>query len=60
MSAVNRNQQAPLFAADLIGPFAGIVLNRPVETILTYHVPERLRESLQVGAAGPRSAGTWQ
>jgi primosomal protein N' (replication factor Y) len=50
MSAVNRKQQAPLFAADMIGPFAGIVLNRPVETILTYHVPENLRESLQVGA----------
>lgn len=55
MSAVNREverRQADLFGASSedTGPFAGVVLNRPVDQVWTYRVPERLRASIQLGA----------
>ena len=44
MSVVNRQKarQAALFAAEAEGPFAGIVLNRPVDTVLTYRITRPL------------------
>ena len=32
------------------GPFAGVVLNRPVETVLTYRVPARFRATIRPGS----------
>src|SRR5229473_744884 len=49
MRVVNGNRQATLFATEVDGPFAGVVLNRPVDTVLTYRVPSRLRGRLQAG-----------
>jgi primosomal protein N' (replication factor Y) len=36
----------PTFAE---GPFAGVVFNRPIEQVLTYHVPSRLERIVQPG-----------
>src|SRR5262245_15590309 len=51
MSVVNRQKarQAALFAAEAEGPFAGVVLNRPVDTVLTYRIPKRLAPALKPG-----------
>src|SRR3954469_9266358 len=49
MSAVNGKHQGALFAVERDGPFAGVVLNRPLDTVLTYRVPPRLREKLRPG-----------
>src|SRR5712691_7395826 len=49
MSVVNGERQAALFAAEAEGPFAGVVLNRPVDTVLTYRVPARLASKLRPG-----------
>src|SRR4051812_49080458 len=49
MSIVNGKRQAALYATETDGPFAGVVLNRPVESILTYRVPSRLQGKLQAG-----------
>ncbi len=50
MSAVNGNRQAGLFAAEAEGPFAGVVLNRPVDQVFTYRVPARLAGRLAIGS----------
>src|SRR5437764_9670244 len=50
MSVVNRKRQAALFAGEAEGPFAGVVLNRPLETVLTYRIPQRLAGKLVPGA----------
>lgn len=51
MSAVNRkgSRQAGLFAGEPDGPFAGVVLNRPVDAVWTYRIPARLVERLHPG-----------
>src|SRR3954447_10648442 len=51
MSAVNRkaSRQAEMFDPGAEGPFAGVVLNRPLDTVLTYRVPERLAAKLKPG-----------
>lgn len=55
MSAVNGkdpgHHQAALFAtgSKTDGPFAGVVLNRPVDQVFTYRVPTRLAEKLRAG-----------
>jgi primosomal protein N' (replication factor Y) len=43
-------QQAVLFPVDDVGPVAGVVLNRPVEQVWTYRVPEALRSRVRPGA----------
>ena len=52
MSAVNREdkRQAALFATEAGGSFVGVVLNRPVEMVLSYRVPKRLEGHVQVGS----------
>ena len=51
MSVVNGKRQAAWFGAGAEeGPFAGVVLNRPVDTVFTYRVPPRLRERIRPGA----------
>src|SRR5512147_1183787 len=52
MSAVNGQdrRQPALFGAEEDGPYAGIVLNRPVDQVWTYRVPPRLRAAAAVGA----------
>ena len=32
-----------------VGPFAGVVVNRPIDQVLTYRVPARLARIIQVG-----------
>src|SRR4051794_22706493 len=49
MRVVNAKQQAALFAAEVEGPFAGVVFNRPMDTVFTYRVPERFRGRLRPG-----------
>jgi primosomal protein N' (replication factor Y) (superfamily II helicase) len=51
MSVVNGKgrSQGALFATEAEGPFAGVVLNRPLETVLTYRVPPRLAGRLRPG-----------
>lgn len=46
----HRTKQPALFAFESTGLFAGVVLNRPVETTLTYQVPDRMASRLRVGA----------
>ncbi len=65
MSAVNgkdERSQAALFGAEAgeDGPYVGVVLNRPVDQVWTYRVPERLRDHVQVGHEGAGAAGTGQ
>ena len=43
-------KQAGLFATERDGPFAAVALNRPLETLLSYRIPERFRGRLQPGA----------
>src|SRR5580700_4534689 len=31
------------------GPFAGVVFNRPIDQVLSYHVPSQLERSIQPG-----------
>jgi primosomal protein N' (replication factor Y) len=31
------------------GPYVGVVFNRPIDQVLTYHVPDRLADSIQTG-----------
>jgi primosomal protein N' (replication factor Y) len=49
MKVVNSKQQAALFAVEVEGPFAGVVFNRPLDTVFTYRIPPRLRGRLQPG-----------
>ena len=50
MSVVNGKRQAAWFGAGAVeGPFAGVVLNRPVDTVFTYQVPANLRARIQPG-----------
>jgi primosomal protein N' (replication factor Y) len=51
MSCVNNpdNRAGHLFDLDADGPFAGVVLNRPVDEVWTYRVPERLRAAVRPG-----------
>jgi primosomal protein N' (replication factor Y) len=49
MSHVNVEHQGALFPLG-DGPFAGVVLNRPVDRILTYRIPAHLVDVLRVGA----------
>ena len=49
MGPVNGKRQVALFDEAAVGPFAGVVLNRPVEAILSYRVPERFRASIRPG-----------
>jgi primosomal protein N' (replication factor Y) len=45
------DRQPGLFAADEDdGPFAGIVLNRPVDQVLSYRIPARLKGQVQPGS----------
>ncbi len=52
MSAVNGDRQGALFeaAGDAVGPFAGVVFNRPVDQVFSYRIPARLAESAVPGA----------
>ena len=50
MNAVNRKHQGALFASERAGPIAGVVLNRPVDQVFSYRVPEALVERLHIGA----------
>ena len=50
MSAVNQERQSALFAAEAAGPVAGVVLNRPVDQVFSYRVPEAMVDRLAVGA----------
>ncbi len=50
MSAVNRKRQGALFSGEAAGPIAGVVLNRPVEQVFSYRVPEPLAGRLHVGS----------
>ena len=53
MSLVNGKRQAAWFDADpeveTEGAFAGVVFNRPMDQVLTYRVPERLRGVMRPG-----------
>jgi primosomal protein N' (replication factor Y) (superfamily II helicase) len=51
MGVVNREdkRQAALFASEPDGGFAGVVLNRPVDAVLSYRVPKRLEGRVQIG-----------
>ncbi|MBV8607944.1 MAG: primosomal protein N', partial [Singulisphaera sp.] len=53
MSLVNDKRQAAWFDADpeveTGGAFAGVVFNRPMDLVLTYRVPERLRGVVRPG-----------
>jgi primosomal protein N' (replication factor Y) (superfamily II helicase) len=49
MRVVNAKQQAALFSVEVEGPFAGVVFNRPLDTVFTYRIPPRLRGRLQPG-----------
>ena len=53
MSLVNGKRQAAWFDADpeveTEGPFAGVVFNRPIDQVLTYRVPARLRGVVRPG-----------
>jgi primosomal protein N' (replication factor Y) len=42
--------QGALFGDEPEGPFAGVVLNRPLEQVYSYRVPERLRGRVDLGA----------
>jgi primosomal protein N' (replication factor Y) len=58
MNAPDRGRQAALFDAGhppepapaAVGPFAGVVLNRPVDQVFSYKIPGRLREKVRPGA----------
>jgi primosomal protein N' (replication factor Y) len=43
-------RQPGLFAGEDDGPFAGVVLNRPVDQVFTYRVPRRLRDRIAAGS----------
>lgn len=45
-----RQAQGALFGAEPEGPFAGVVLNRPLDDIYTYRIPERLKGRVELGA----------
>ena len=47
--AIPRDNQAALFDVEVEGPFAGIVFNKPLDKVLSYAVPARLRAALRVG-----------
>ena len=50
MSLVNANRQSAWFAAGPVeGPFAGVVLNRPVDTVFTYRIPPTLAAKVRPG-----------
>ncbi|HWE34946.1 MAG TPA: primosomal protein N' [Isosphaeraceae bacterium] len=49
MSLVNGKRQGALFDEGVEGPFAGVVVNRPLESVLTYRIPPRLRDRLRAG-----------
>ena len=44
------NREAHLFSVADDGPFAGVVLNRPVDGVFSYRVPKEMRERLKVGS----------
>jgi primosomal protein N' (replication factor Y) len=50
MSIVNGKRQAALFVPEPEGPFAGVVLNRPVDQVFTYRVPARWRDHVRPGS----------
>ncbi len=50
MNPVNAKRQVALFAPEGEGPFAGVVLNRPVDQVFSYRVPARLAARLTIGA----------
>lgn len=43
-------QQTGLFAGDGDGPFAGVVVNRPLDQVWTYRVPKRLVDRVRLGS----------
>ncbi len=49
MSAVNGKRQGAFFETEADGPFAGVVLNRPVDQVFTYRVPTRWKSAIQPG-----------
>jgi primosomal protein N' (replication factor Y) (superfamily II helicase) len=49
MKVVNGKRQAALFEVEVEGPFAGVVFNRPLDTVFTYRIPPRLQGRLQPG-----------
>ncbi|MDB5352630.1 MAG: primosomal protein [Planctomycetota bacterium] len=50
MTPVNAKRQAAMFATEADGPYAGIVLNRPVDQVFSYRVPKSMQGRLKVGA----------
>src|SRR5947208_2182845 len=50
MTPVNAKRQVAMFAAEGEGPYAGVVLNRPVDQVFSYRVPKAMQERLKVGA----------
>src|SRR4051812_36066790 len=50
MNPVNAKRQSALFSAEADGPYAGVVLNRPVEQVFSYRVPKGMEGRLKVGA----------
>jgi primosomal protein N' (replication factor Y) (superfamily II helicase) len=52
MNVVNGKgeRQAALFPSPEEGPFVGVVLNRPVDTVWSYRIPKRLVGRIEVGA----------
>jgi primosomal protein N' (replication factor Y) len=49
MNVVNGKRQAALFVPEPEGPFAGVVLNRPVDQVFTYRIPALLRDHVRPG-----------
>jgi primosomal protein N' (replication factor Y) len=49
MSVVNAKRQGAFFEPEADGPYAGVVVNRPVDVVLSYRVPARLRDHIQPG-----------
>src|SRR5689334_19133505 len=49
MNVVNGKHQAALFVTEVEGPFAGVVFNRPLDTVFSYRIPPRLRDRVQPG-----------
>jgi primosomal protein N' (replication factor Y) len=49
MSTMDGKRQSGLFATEVEGPFAGVVFNRPIDQVFTYHVPAKWRGRLRPG-----------
>ena len=60
MSLVNGKRQAALFAAEGDGPYAGVVLNRPVDAVLTYRIPARWKGRLRPGQRRAALGELWR